>query len=205
MFTGIVEEVGRIAGVEPRPDGRRLRIAAQRILEEIRMGDSVAVDGVCLTVAGIDGGMLEFDAIATTLERTTLTGRAAGDAVNLERALRFGDRLGGHLMQGHVDATGEVIEVHRTAGETVVVLGLPDDVAAVTVPRGAIAVDGVSLTVRDTPAPGVARVALIPYTLEHTTLRHLQPGRRVNLEGDMLGRFVRHWLERRDTARGDRG
>lgn len=200
MFTGIVEEVGRIVSAEPAADGRRFRIAARVILEGLREGDSVAVDGVCLTVAHFDDASVEMVAVATTLGRTTLGERVAGDEVNLERALRFGDRVGGHLVQGHVDGTGVVKSVEPGPSETRITLALPPDVAAVTVPRGSLTVQGVSLTVSEMPGPGMARIALIPYTLEHTTLRHLQPGARVNLEGDLLGRYVLHWLEQREPG-----
>lgn len=200
MFSGIVEAVGRVEAAEPVENGRRLRIAA-RFAGEMAAGDSVAVDGVCLTVTALGAEWLEAEAIATTLSRTTLGGLRAGSPVNLERALALGDRIGGHLVQGHVDGIGEVVAVRRDGEHVLLDVRLPPEVAQVTVLHGSIAVAGVSLTVNALPGPDVAQVALIPYTWEHTTLRELRPGDGVNLEGDMLGRFVVSYLERSGRGR----
>lgn len=205
MFTGIVEEVGRIEAVTPVANGRALRIAARAVVANARAGDSIAVDGVCLTVTRHDPGGFEVEAIGTTLSRTTLGGLAAGAEVNLERALALGDRLGGHLVQGHVDGVGTVSGVRREGEHVLLDVHLPDDVAAVTVLHGSIAISGVSLTVNALPEAGIAQVALIPYTWEHTSLRHLREGDRVNLEGDMIGKFVAHLLERRGAVPGAGG
>jgi len=200
VFTGIIEEVGRIERVLPVANGSAVRITAQRVLENLRDGDSVAVDGVCLTVVRHDGRGFEVEAIGTTLSRTTIGELAAGDEVNLERALALGERLGGHLVQGHVDAVGTVRRIEREGEHVLLDVALPPDVAAVTVLHGSIAISGVSLTVNALPARDVAQVALIPYTWEHTNLRHLQQGDRVNLEGDMIGKFVAHLIERRGVT-----
>lgn len=205
MFTGIVEEVGRIEAVTPVANGRALRIAARAVVANARAGDSIAVDGVCLTVTRHDPGGFEVEAIGTTLSRTTLGDLAAGAEVNLERALALGDRLGGHLVQGHVDGVGTVRGVQREGEHVLLDVHLPDDVAAVTVLHGSIAIGGVSLTVNALPDAGIAQVALIPYTWEHTNLRHLREGDRVNLEGDMIGKFVAHLLERRGAVPGAGG
>jgi riboflavin synthase len=195
MFSGIVEAVGRIRETQPVDNGRRFRIEAP-FAGELGDGDSVAVEGVCLTATGRGHGWFEVEAIATTLSRTTLGRLREGSGVNLERALALGDRLGGHLVQGHVDGVGEVVAVTRDGEHVLLDVRLPDVVSEVTVLHGSIAMSGVSLTVNAMPAPSVAQVALIPYTWEHTTLSALEPGDGVNLEGDMLGRFVVHYLQR---------
>lgn len=200
MFTGIVEEVGTVAGVERLDDFARLRVDCRMVLDKLHPGDSIAVDGVCQTVVHVDGSGFEVQAIATTLSRTTLGELAPGKGVNLERSLALGARLGGHLVQGHVDGVGTVRAVERAGEHVLVDVALPDVVAEVTVLHGSIAIQGVSLTVNALPAPDVAQVALIPYTWENTTLCRLAPGSRVNLEGDMVGRFVVHWLKRQDRG-----
>lgn len=202
MFSGIVESVGRVRDVESVANGRRLRIDAP-FASELREGDSVAVEGVCLTATSVDEDGFAAEAIATTLSRSTLGALVPGSRVNLERALALGDRLDGHLVQGHVDGVGEVTAVERRGEHVLLDVRLPEPVAAVTTLRGSVTVAGVSLTVSALPAPDVAQVALIPYTWEHTTLRDLRPGDGVNLEGDMLGRFVVHYLERRGRGRPD--
>lgn len=201
MFSGIVEEVGRIREVAPLDGGVRLHIAAERVLEGLASGDSVAVAGVCQTVTALDAEGFAVVAIGTTLSRTTLGDLRPGARVNLERALVFGGRIDGHLVQGHVDGVGEVLRVERVGEHRLIDIRMPEVVAEVTVLHGSIAVDGVSLTVNAIPAPGVAQVAIIPYTWEQTTLSELEPGDRVNLEGDMLGKFVVHYLGRTGAAR----
>lgn len=200
MFSGIVEAVGRVVAVERVENGRRFRIAAP-FAAELGEGDSVAVEGVCLTATSLGDGWFEVEAIATTLSRSTLGRLDVGSPVNLERALAMGDRLGGHLVQGHVDAVGEVVAVEREGEHVLLDVRLPDVVAEVTVLHGSIAMSGVSLTVNALPAPDVAQVALIPYTWDHTTLRDLAVGDGVNLEGDMLGRFVVNYLDRSGAGR----
>jgi riboflavin synthase len=197
MFTGIISAVGVVAALHDRGNARRLAIAAppQR-LAGVRPGDSIAVDGVCLTVVEHGAASLSVDVIATTLGRTTIGEFVPGRRVNLEQALALGDRLGGHLVQGHVDGVGRVLSVEHAGEHVLVTVTLPEPVRAVTVLHGSIAIDGVSLTVHALPAPDSAQVALIPYTLRETNLGRLEPGSRVNLEGDMIGRFVVHYLER---------
>ena len=202
MFSGIVEAVGRIEAVEEVRNGRRFRLSAP-FAGELGEGDSVAVEGVCLTATAVDPSGFEVEAIATTLSRTTLGRLEPGAGVNLERALALGDRLGGHLVQGHVDAVGEVVAVEREGEHVLLDVRLPDVVEEVTVLHGSIAMAGVSLTVNAMPSPEVAQVALIPYTWDHTTLRDLRPGDGVNLEGDMLGRFVVDYMKKRGRGRPD--
>ncbi len=200
MFSGIVEAVGRVRDTVPVDNGRRFRIETP-FATELAQGDSVAVEGVCLTATACGSDWFDVEAIATTLARTTLGGLAPGSAVNLERALALGDRLGGHLVQGHVDDVGEVLAVERDGEHVLIDVRLPDVVAEVTVLHGSIAMAGVSLTVNAMPAPDVAQVALIPYTLDHTTLGTLRAGDGINLEGDMLGRFVVHYMNRSGAGR----
>lgn len=195
MFTGLVEAVGTIAHRESVEGGVALRIEAG-LAGELEDGESVAIDGACLSVVEAGERAFRVEAIRTTLSRTTLRDVEPGRRVNLERALRAGDRLGGHFVQGHVDAVGEVSEVVQS-GETVVVrIRLPEEIARITVPRGSLAVDGVSLTVSDLSG-SVAEVAIIPYTWEHTALDRLAPGSRVNLEGDLLGKYVERFTRAR--------
>lgn len=195
MFTGIVEEVGTVRHVEPLQGGLRMHIAARRVTEGLRPGESVAVDGACLTVVEPDDEGFAVEAIGTTLARTTLGELEPGHRVNLERALGLGDRLGGHLVQGHVDGRGEVVRIERSREHVLIDLRMPPEVAEVTILHGSITVNGVSMTVNDLPAHDVAQVAVIPYTWENTTFSDLGVGSAVNLEGDMLGRFVVHYLK----------
>jgi riboflavin synthase len=196
MFTGLIEEVGRMRDPRPLDNGRAFRIEATTVLEGLALGDSVAVDGVCLTVTALNADSFEVQCVATTLQRTTLGGYADGRRVNLERAMRLGDRLGGHLVQGHVDGVGTVRSVTPLGEMVLIDTELPDEVAPVTVLHGSIALNGVSLTVNDLPEAGVVGVSIIPFTWRHTALADLQPGDPVNVEGDMIGKYVRQLLGR---------
>ena len=189
MFTGLVQALGRIAATEPREGGRRLWIEAGALAAETATGDSVAVDGCCLTVVDRDGERLAFDAIPETLERTTLGRRGSQHAVNLELPLRPGDRLGGHFVQGHVDAVTEVAAQRSEGADVVLTFRLPDALRGQVVEKGSIAVDGVSLTVAAV-AEETFSVALIPHTLAVTTLGEREVGDAVNLEGDILAKYV---------------
>lgn len=194
MFTGIVEEVGTIERVEPAGNGARFTIRASAVLEGMGLGDSVAVDGACLTVTSLLADGFTVDAVRTTLERTTFGGFAAGRRVNLERALAFGARLGGHLVQGHVDGVGEVLRVEPSGELTLYDFTLPDEVRGATVLHGSITLNGISLTVNALPAPGACQVSIIPFTREHTAIGDLRAGAAVNVEGDLIGKYVRTLL-----------
>jgi riboflavin synthase len=196
MFTGIIQEIGTVVEVRSGGANRRLVIDAPGVASALEPGDSVAVDGVCQTVLRAGAGRFDVEAVPTTLSRTTLGALGAGDRVNIESALALGDKLGGHLVQGHVDAVGEVTESAKRAGHVLLTVRAAAVVTEVTPLHGSIAIQGVSLTVNARPGPDLVQVALIPYTLEHTTLSALRPGDRVNLEGDMLGRFVTDYLKR---------
>jgi riboflavin synthase len=202
MFTGIVTEQGRIRDIAPIENGLRIQVAAERIRPGLELGDSVALDGVCQTVVELDPEGFSVVAIGTTLSRTTLGDYTVGQRVNLEAALPVGAPLGGHLVQGHVDAVGVVRAVEEAGAHYLLEVALPEIVAEVTILHGSITINGVSLTVNALPAPDVAQVALIPYTWEETNLSALRPGDRVNLEGDLLGKFVVNYLKRTESRRG---
>lgn len=188
MFTGIVTAVGRVAEVRSESGGLGLTIEAP--FEDLAAGESVAVDGACLTVTGFAPGRFDVHVVTTTLGRTRFAALDSGDRVNLERALRVGDRLGGHMVQGHVDGIGRVAGVRREADAVLIDIEAPAAVLDVTIPLGSITVDGVSLTVNALPHPGVVQVSLIPFTLEHTTLGERRAGDAVHLEGDTVGKYV---------------
>lgn len=188
MFTGLVEATATVREREPVEGGAAFTLATP-LAAELEDGESVALDGACLSVTAREEDAFRVEAIRTTLGRTTLEDWEPGRRVNLERALRVGDRLGGHIVQGHVDGVAEIVDVER-AGETVFVrFRMPAAVARVTVLHGSLAVDGVSLTVNALD-DRVAEVAIIPYTWEHTTMDRLAPGARVNLEADLMGKYV---------------
>ena len=188
MFTGIVNAVGRVAAVRQN-DGAELRITAP--FRALKKGESIAVNGACLTVERVVKGGFTVHAVATTLERTLLGEYAAGRPVNLERALRAGDRLGGHFVQGHVDGVAMVDRVAEQGDALLLDLRVPRPVAESTILHGAITVDGVSLTVNALPGPGMVQIALVPFTRAHTTLGRLAVGERVHVEADVLGKYVR--------------
>lgn len=197
MFTGIIEELGAVARVEPHADVVRLTVRGPKVVEGVRHGDSIAVSGVCLTVVDSDAESFTADVMAQTLRMSTLDDVAEGRSVNLERAALVGDRLGGHIVQGHVDGTAAVLEVRPGDEWRVIRFSLPDGLAALVVDKGSIAVDGVSLTVSalgDEPDGSWFEVSLIPETLTATTLGGLGVGDRVNLETDVLARHVQRML-----------
>jgi riboflavin synthase len=197
MFTGIVTEIGTLLEARPSDGGRDLDIACS--WTDLVAGESVAVDGVCLTVARLGEGKFGVHVVRTSLDRTRFADLRLGDRVNLERALRVGDRLGGHLVQGHVDGVGTVLRVATREDARLLDLQVPAEVARVSVPLGSVTVDGVSLTVNAMPDPGTIQISLIPFTLEHTTLGDRRPGDRVHLEADTVGKYVQALLERRET------
>ena len=194
MFTGIIEEIGVLADVREDRGGRVFHLACRTVLEGMKLGDSIAVDGVCLTATEIRAEGFTVQAVGTTLGRTTLGAFTGGRRVNLERALALGARLGGHIVQGHVDGVGRVAAIQPRGELTLIDFTLPAEVAPVTVLHGSITLNGISLTVNDVPAPGLCQVSIIPHTWEHTNLADLRVGDTVNLEGDTIGKYVRHLL-----------
>ena len=189
MFTGIIEELGTVDSLSPGTDPARLRIRSPRVLEGIALGDSIAVSGCCLTVTAVEGEHWSADVISTTLAATSLGDLAAGDTVNLERCVRADGRLDGHIVQGHVDGVGEVVGREEDAGTTLLRLALPGGLARYVVAKGSLAVDGVSLTVAAIDGDEVT-IGLIPETLSRTTLGRRAVGDRVNLEVDVLAKYV---------------
>ena len=212
MFTGIVEELGRVVRLETVEDSARLTVEAPTVTQDVNLGDSVSVNGCCLTVTAVHGSTFTADLMAETLTRTTLGSQAPGDPVNLERALRASDRLGGHIVQGHVDATAEVLDHHHGEHWDLLRIGLPQEIARYVAVKGSVALDGVSLTVVDvvdasdvSPAPGAEAslsVGLIPETLRRTTLGTRRPGERVNLEVDVMAKYAERLLGARTSQEG---
>jgi riboflavin synthase len=201
MFTGLVEEVGRVL----ERAGSRLVVAADRVLEDSGVGASVAVNGACLTVVEVGPRRLRFDVGPETLARTALGDLAVGDPVNLERPMRLGGLVGGHLVQGHVDGVGTVAALTRQAETARLTIEWPGEaLAPLLIPQGSVAVDGVSLTVARLNERDF-EIMVIPHTLAATTLGSLTPGKRVNLEMDMIGKYVQRILQLREPPASTRG
>jgi riboflavin synthase len=195
MFTGIVEHVGQIRAIDRKTDLAQLEIDLGPIASGVKLGDSIAVSGVCLTVTAVEPDALHFEAIPETLEKTRIGQLAAGDPVNLERAMTAGGRLDGHIVQGHVDGVGRVRRFDREQSEALLHVECEPDLANQLVDKGSVTIDGVSLTVVEVVADGF-HVALIPHTLEVTTLSDLVVGDAVNLEVDVFGKYVKQYLDR---------
>src|SRR5262245_41044454 len=200
MFTGLVEELGRVQSVEEQPSGRRMWIAAGRVLEDARVGDSISCSGCCLTAVAVEPGRFAVDAVPETLRLTTLGDWRAGTTVNLERSLRLSDRLGGHLVQGHVDGVGEVRARTAEGDGARITITVPGSLARFVAWKGSLAVDGVSLTVAGL-ADDACEIAYIPHTLAVTSAGSYAPGTRVNLEVDLLARYLARMLEARADGR----
>lgn len=194
IFTGIIEEIGSIRDIRRGAHSIRLGVRARTVLEDVKLGDSIAVNGVCLTVVQYEPRQFWVDVMPETYANTTLKGLHSGAPVNLERALRLSDRLGGHLVQGHVDGIGTIIERKRFDIAIVYRIKAPAEVLKYTVAKGSIAIDGVSLTVVEVGSDFLS-VALIPHTANLTVLGSKQPGESVNLESDIIGRYVEKLLQ----------
>lgn len=200
MFTGIVEELGEITAVENLNDASRFRVRGPVVTDGAKHGDSIAVNGVCLTVVEHEGDEFTADVMAETLDRSSLGALTAGSRVNLERPTAVGDRLGGHIVQGHVDGTGEIVERKPSENWEIVKVSLPAGLSRYVVEKGSITVDGVSLTVVDA-GPDYFTISLIPTTLALTTLGIKQPGDPVNLEVDVIAKYVERMLGDRVGAK----
>ncbi len=197
MFSGIVEEVGTVRATREMDGARELEIEAEVVLESLQPGSSVSLDGACHTVVEVVAGGFTVNSVGTTLSRTVAADYTEGSAVNLERALAVGDRLEGHLVQGHVDAVGDLTGVEDRGDYRLLDFRIPSDVASGTILHGSIALNGVSLTVNAISDDHTCQVAVIPYTWEHTNLCKLEIGARVNVEGDLIGKYVRRLLSNR--------
>ena len=189
MFTGIIEEVGEIVEVHDTDDFRKIRIAAARILDDIKPGSSISTNGVCITVREIDPGGFTADLSGETLDRTTFRNAGSGTHVNLERSMRADSRFGGHIVQGHVDGVGRIRRFDREDDDWILEVDYDPAAAARIVWKGSIAVDGISLTVAGLEASSFS-IAIIPHTLENTNLKYAQPGDEVNVEFDVLAKYV---------------
>jgi riboflavin synthase len=192
MFTGLVEDVGTIEQIRVTPAGRELRVRCR--YEDLADGESIALDGACLTVREHGPRWFTTAAVATTLERTTIGEWGVGRRVNLERAMRADARFGGHFVLGHVDGVGTVADIETHGDATLVNVSLPDGLSDLMIPHGSLTVDGVSLTVNELPSSDVVQLSLIEYTLSHTTLGALRVGQRVQIEGDVIGKYARRML-----------
>lgn len=201
MFTGLVEEIGQLVSLRRGSDSARLKIAARLIMDGLAVGDSIAVNGVCLTVTSFGGGSFDADVMAETLAKTNLGELQPGDRVNLERALRLGDRLGGHLVSGHIDGVGEIVSREKHDIATLLTVAAPPEVMRYIIKKGSVAIDGTSLTVVD-HGENSFTVSLIPHTAHATVLGGKQPGQRVNLEGDLIGKYVERWVQAGRTETG---
>jgi riboflavin synthase len=195
MFTGIVRELGRVVSVDGGSGGRSLVVEAPDTAARLGAGDSISVNGCCLTAESVEGARISMHAVPETLARSTLGRLSAGDAVNVEPAVRAGEALGGHYVQGHVDAVGRVQSVEAEGDGLRVFVEAPEDVLRYCVEKGSVTVDGVSLTVAELGSEEFA-VALVPHTLEATTLSALAPGQEVNLEVDIVAKYVERLLGR---------
>ncbi|MBW1698752.1 MAG: riboflavin synthase [Deltaproteobacteria bacterium] len=199
MFTGIIEGQARVSRIQPWGSGRRISFEADFLLEDTRPGESIAVDGVCLTVTMASGMRFAADLSPETLSKTTLGSIKIGDRINLERALRFSDRLGGHLVAGHVDGIGRIVRKEVLENFVLIQVSVPESLDRYLIEKGSVAVDGVSLTINDL-MPGGFSVSVIPHTAKLTTLGFKKVGDPVNIETDMIGKYVERFLSRNSMA-----
>lgn len=203
MFTGLVEDCGVIRGIRRRGEAATLEIESSVVAADLKIGDSVSVNGACLTVVEISGSRFSVDAVPETMRRTNLGLLAPGGRVNLERALKLGDRLGGHLVSGHVDATGVISRIMKDGIATIVTVRIPEDLARFVAPKGSVALDGISLTVVERSGREFT-VSVIPHSLAATTLNEKHPGSVVNVEVDLVARYLENLLaEQRAGGRRD--
>ncbi|MBD2869603.1 riboflavin synthase [Paenibacillus arenilitoris] len=194
MFTGLVEEVGQLKGIAKQGEAMQLRIGASRVLDGVMIGDSISVNGVCLTVTSFDRSSFAADVMPETYRKSSLHRLRPGEGVNLERAMQAGARFGGHMVQGHIDGTGQIVSRETDANAVVFEIRIHDDgMLRYVIPKGSIAIDGISLTVVDTTSHTFT-VSIIPHTLGETALQHKHAGDTVNIECDVIGKYVDHLL-----------
>ncbi|KJS01226.1 MAG: riboflavin synthase subunit alpha [Peptococcaceae bacterium BRH_c4a] len=200
MFTGLVEELGVVRGISRGADSARIHIDARKILEDMKTGDSIAVNGVCLTSVEFDRNYFVADVMAETLAKTNLAALKSGDKVNLERAMRLGDRLGGHMVSGHIDGVGTITRRERHDIATLITVSAPPGLMRYIIKKGSVSIDGTSLTVVDF-SETYFRVSLIPHTAHMTTLGYKKAGDTVNLEGDLVGKYIERLLNVRENGK----
>jgi len=199
MFTGLIEAMGDVAGTRPVGGGRRLDVRPGFAASELVLGESVAINGVCLTVVTVEASRMSFDVSPETLKATNLGSLKPGDRVNLERAMKMDDRFGGHLVSGHVDGSGTVCAVEASGDYTVYRIEAPPEILRISIRKGSITVDGISLTIVDLTETDFS-VAIIPHTAKETTIGRARVGTRVNLESDMIGKYVARLIEPHQTS-----
>ena len=192
MFSGIVEEVGTVRSIENFPNSRRMKIACDKVLEGVAIGDSISVNGVCLTVININDSQFDVDIVNETLEKSNLNSIAEESKINLERAIRYNQRVSGHLVQGHIDTQAKVLDINKTDKWTEIEIEVDPDYKKYCIYKGSIAIDGVSLTIAKVTPRGI-RVALIPHTLSNTILSDYRVNQHVNIETDMVGKFIENF------------
>lgn len=199
MFTGLIEDIGTIVNLQPIQQGLSLSIGSDVVTREMKWGDSIAVNGVCLTVTQFSDASFTVEAVQETLDRSTLAGLKIGDKVNLERAIRFGDRMGGHFVQGHVDGTGAILRKDKIGSAYWFDISVPADFDRYIIHKGSVAVDGISLTVARKSA-GFISISVIPHTFQNTNLQYLSVNDRVNIELDMMAKYIENLLNRKDEG-----
>jgi len=195
VFTGIIEELGTVRRLERGSDSCQIFIMAQKVLEDVKLGDSIAINGVCLTVTSFDREFFSADLMAETLAKTNLKDLSSGQKINLERAARLGDRMGGHLVQGHIDGVGTIVEQQKVGIAKIIRIKAPPEIMDYLVSKGSVAIDGISLTVIDVLSDSFT-VSVIPHTAKMTTLGFKITGATVNLEADIIGRYVEKLLKK---------
>ncbi len=194
MFTGLIEELGTVRGVRKQGSGIRMIVEAHIIMDDVKIDDSISINGACQTVVALTATTFEVEAVEETLMKTTLGGFAVGKRVNLERAMRLGGRMGGHLVQGHVDTSGTVARIEQKQGSWLLTINFPVNYARYVIPVGSVCIDGVSLTTARVEGASFT-VSIIPHTWAHTTLNELRPGAAANLEFDVIGKYVEKMLQ----------
>jgi riboflavin synthase len=193
MFTGLIEEIGKVKRITTIPGGLRISFEAEKILDDLAVDHSVAVNGVCLTAVDVSRNEFIAEAVGETIRKSTISGLRTGNSVNLERAMRFGDRLGGHLVQGHVNGTGRITQFLQRGENWYLETEIPEALIRYVIPEGSIALDGISLTVADLEKTKIG-VSVIPHTYNNTTLRFRKAGDKINIETDFLARYVENFL-----------
>lgn len=197
MFTGLIEEIGKIESIISIPGGKGLKISAEKIIADLKIDDSISVNGICLTVTRLEDNKFYCEAVGTTLTKTTLQSYSIGEVVNLERAVRLSDRLGGHLVQGHVNGIGTIKQIFKLGGNYYVEISIPYELKKYLVDEGSIAIDGISLTIAKLEETTVG-ISVIPHTWNNTIIKNRKPGSKVNIETDVIAKYVEKLLQGND-------